>query len=157
MNQEEKSRIPAAFLAGLGVVLLALGGVFLLSRSSRPAAPVAAEQLPMGEAEQVYAKQIRFSGLQMSRAANFLNQEVTFVFGSVSNEGARAIREIEVTIEFRDVFNQVVLRDNRRVLGPRATPLGAGQRRDFQFGFEHVPADWNHQYPSIRVSGLLLD
>ncbi len=157
MIQEEKSGFPAAFLAGVGVVLLLLGGVFLLTRSTKPAASATEQHLPMTETEQAYARQIRFLDLKMSRAANFLNQEVTFVFGSVVNDGARAIREIEVTIEFRDPFNQVVLRDTRRVFGPRVAPLAAGQRREFQLGFEHLPTDWNRQYPSIRVTGLLLD
>lgn len=156
MIQEEKNRMPAVFLAGSAAVLLLVGGVILLTRNTRPAES-ATGRLPMGAAEQAYAKQIRFLDLKMSRAANFLNQEVTFVFGSVVNDGPRTILEIEVTVEFRDRFNQVILRDTRHPLGPRAAPLSPGQRRDFQFGFEHVPADWNHQYPSLHVTGLLLE
>lgn len=157
MIQEQKSRTPAPFIAGTVVVLLLLGGVVLLTRHIRPAESAGEQHLPMTATEQAYAKQIRFLDLKMSRAANFLNQEVTFVFGTVANDGARAVRDVEVTIEFRDLFNQVVLRDTRRVLGLRAAPLAPGQHHEFQFGFEHVPADWNRQYPSIRVTGLLLD
>jgi hypothetical protein len=157
MIQENRSVIPPMFLEGIGVVLVLLGGVFLLTRNPRAPRPAAEQHLPMTAAEQAYAQQIRFLDLQMSRVANFLNQEVTFVFGSVANDGPRDIREIEATIEFGDLFNQVVLRDTRRVLGPRAAPLAGGQRREFQFGFEHVPPGWNRQYPSIRVTGLLLD
>ncbi len=157
MTEESKSGIPMAFLAGLVVVGLLLGGVFLLTRGSRSGGPIVEKPLPMGAAEQAYASQIHFSELKMSRAANFLNQEVTFLFGSVSNDGPRALHEIEVTIEFHDLFNQVVLRDTRRVFGARSAPLAAGQRREFQFGFEHVPQGWNQQYPSIRVTGLLFE
>ncbi len=157
MTEESKSGIPAAFLAGVIVVGVLLAGVFLLTRSTRTGGPVAEKPLPMGAAEQAYAGQIHLSDLKMGRAANFLNQEVTFLFGSVSNDGARALHEIEVTIEFRDLFNQVVLRDTRRVFGPRSAPLASGRRREFQFGFEHVPQDWNRQFPSIRVSGLLFE
>lgn len=156
MTPEDKSRTPTAFLAGVAVILLLLGGVFLLTRGTRSGLP-APQRLPMGAAEQEYAKQIRFHGFQMSRATNFLNQEVTFVFGTVTNGGARKIAEIEVTVEFRDLFSQVVLRDTRRVLGRRSAPLPAGQSREFQFSFDHVPADWNRQYPSIRVIGLSLE
>jgi hypothetical protein len=157
MIQDEKSRIPGPFIAGIVVVLLLVSGFIVLTRHIRPAEPTAERLLPMAATEEAYAKQIRFLDVKMSRAANFLNQEVTFVFGSVANDGPRPVREIEVTVEFRDVFNQVVLRDTRRVLGPRAAPLAPGQRREFQFSFEHVPADWNRQYPSIRITGLLLD
>ncbi len=157
MLQEEKHSVPVAFFGGLAVVLLLLGGVFLLTRHAGPAQSTAEQRLPMTATEQAYAGQIRFLDLRMSRASNFLNQEVTFVFGWVANDGPRAVREIEATIEYRDLFNQVVLRDTRRVLGARAAPLAAGQRREFQFNFEHVPADWNRQYPSLRLTGLLLD
>ncbi len=157
MIQEDKSRTPAPFVAGIVVVGLLLGGVVLLTRHTRPAEPAVEEHLPITGPEQAYARQIRFFDLRMSRAANFLNQEVTFVFGIAANDGPRNVRDIEATIEFHDLFNQVILRDTRRVLGPRAAPLSPGQQREFQVGFEHVPAGWNHQYPSIRVTGLLLE
>ena len=157
MIQEDKSRTPAPFVAGIVVVGLLLGVVVLLMRHTRPTESAVEEHLPMTATEQAYARQIRFFDLRMSRAANFLNQEVTFVFGMAANDGSRTVRDIEATIEFHDLFNQVILRDTRRVLGPRTAPLGPGQHREFQFGFEHVPADWNHQYPSIRVTGLLLE
>lgn len=157
MIQEGKSRIPGAFLAGLVVVLLLLGGLLLLTRSTKTAGPAAEVRLPFTSTEQAYAGQIHFSDFKMTRAANFLNQEVTFLFGTVSNDGPRTIREIEVTLEFRDVFNQVVLRDTRRILGSRSATLAGGQRREFQFGFEHIPVDWNRQLPAMRVTGLLLE
>ena len=157
MIQEDKSRIPGAFLAGLVVVLLLLGGLLLLTRGTKVAGPAAEPPLRFTSTEQAYASHIHFSDFKMTRAANFLDQEVTFLFGTVSNDGPRTIREIEVTIEFRDVFNQVVLRDPRRILGPRSAPLAPGQRREFQIGFEHIPADWNRQLPSIRVTALLLE
>ena len=157
MTEETKSGIPMAFLAGLVVMGLLVGGVFLLTRGSKSSGPVVEKPLPLGAVEQTYANQIHFSDLKMSRAANFLNQEVTFLFGSVLNDGPRALHEIEVTIEFHDLFNQVVLRDTRRVFGARSAPLAPGRRREFQFGFEHVPQDWNQQYPSIRVTGLLFE
>ncbi len=157
MIQEDKSRVPAPFIAGIVVVGLLLSGVILLMRRTRPAESPAEQHLPMTPVEQAYAKQIHLFDLRMSRAANFLNQEVRFVFGMAANDGPRPVREIEVTIEFRDLFNQVVLRDTRRLLGFRAAPLAAGQRREFQVGFEHVPPGWNRQFPSIRVTGLLLE
>ena len=156
MLQEGKKGHYAPFLVGAVAVLVLLGGIFLLTRYTQSAQQVE-QRLPWGATEQAYATQIRFLEPKMSRAANFLNQEVTFIFGAVANDGPRAVREIGVTLEFRDVFSQVVLRDTRRVLGPRSTPLASGQRRDFQFNFEHVPADWSRQYPSVRITGLLLD
>ena len=154
---EERSRLPVAFLAGLVIVTLLIGGAVLLSRFSSPAGPDTVKPLPMGPFEQGYAPQIHFLEPKMSRAANFLNQEVTFMFGTIENGGKRRIRQIEITLEFHDPFNQVVLRDTQRLFPPNAPPLAPGQRRDFQIGYESISAQWNNVYPSIRVTGLDFD
>ena len=154
---EERSRLPVAFLAGLVIVALLVGGAVLLSRYSSPAGPETVKPLPMGPSEQAYAPQIHFLEPKMSRAANFLNQEVTFIFGTVENGGNRRIKQIEITLEFHDPFNQVVLRDTQRLFPPNAAPLAPGQQRDFQIGYESISAQWNNVYPSIRVTGLDLD
>jgi hypothetical protein len=111
----------------------------------------------MGPVEQAYAPQIQFLDLKVARAANFLNQEVTFVFGTTVNNGPRAIRQIEVTFEFHDVFNQVVLRDKERLFSPTAAPLAPNERRDFQLTYETMPAQWNQASPTIRITGLALE
>lgn len=157
MRGEEKSGFPLAFLAGAAIVLLLLGGVYLLTRPASSGGSQAPPRLPMGALEQAYAHNIRFLDLKMSRAANFLNQEITFLFGVVANDGDRSIRDMEVTVEFRDQLNQVVLRETHRPLVARAAPLPPGQRREFELTFEHVPIDWNRQYPTIRVKGLVLE
>ena len=153
----ERSRLPVAFGAGLVIVTLLIGAAVLLSRYSTPAGSEEFRPLPMGPSEQAYAPQIHFLEPKMSRAANFLNQEVTFVFGTLQNSGNRRIKQIEITLEFHDPFNQVVLRDKQRLFTKYDAPLAAGQQRDFQVGYEHVSAQWNNVYPTIRVTGLALD
>ena len=153
----ERSRLPVAFVIGLVIVALLVGAAVLFSRYSTPAGPEALKPLPMGAAEQAYASQIHFLEPKMSRAANFLNQEVTFIFGTMQNSGNRRIKQMEITLEFHDPFNQVVLRDKQRLFSQYDAPLGAGQQRDFQVGYEHISAQWNNVYPTIRVTGLDLD
>jgi hypothetical protein len=153
----ERSRLPVAFVAGLVIVTILIGAAVLLSRYSSPSGPEALKPLPMGPSEQAYAPQIHFLEPKMSRAANFLNQEVTFVFGTLQNGGNRRVQQIEITLEFHDPFNQVVLRDKQRLFTKYDAPLAPGQQRDFQVGYEHLPAQWNNVYPTIRVTGLDLD
>lgn len=155
-DESESSRLPLAMLAGLGVVLLVLGGFFLLTRGGPSSGPVAAPPLPFGDAERAYAQQIRFSNPQMSRAANLLNQEVTFIVGTLDNSGARTIRQMEVTVEFHDLINQVILRAAHRLL-PDGARVGPGQKQDFQMNFDHVPNDWDRRYPTLHITGLQLE
>lgn len=155
MADEYKSDFPVAFLIGAAIVGLLVAGLFFYTRNARPGGPLLA-QLPMGEQERSYAGEIRFADFQMGRAQNLLNQESTYIAGKVYNDGPRAVRDIEVSVEFHDVMNQVVLRDTRRVIGSYGVALPASSSQYFQFTFEHVPVDWNVQVPSIKVVGLLL-
>lgn len=154
MPTEERSRLPVAFLVGIVVVALLVAGAVLLSRYSTPASSEDNKPLPIGPAEQAYAAQIHFLEPKMSRAANFLNQEVTYVFCTVENGGNRKIQQIEITIEFHDPFTQVILRDKQRLFLPTAPPFLPGQQRDVQIPYEHIPPQWNNVFPSIVVSGL---
>jgi hypothetical protein len=155
--REDKSRLPMALAAGTGVVLLLLAGLILVTRSMHTHGPAAEAKLPFGAAEQAYAERIHFLNVQMARATNFLNQEFTYVAGTISNDGTRTVRALEITLEFHDPLDQVVLRETQRLIGASTRPLEGGQRRDFQVTLDHVPATWNQQYPSIRVSGLILE
>ncbi len=93
----------------------------------------------------------------MARSTNMIKQEFTYVTGTMSNDGDRTIRAMEVTVEFRDALNQIILRDSQFVIAPNSDPpLNAGLSREFQITLEHVPAEWNQEYPSLRVTGLVL-
>ena len=154
---EERSRLPVAFLAGIVIVTLLIGAAALFSRYAAPSANEEDKPLPVGPEEQAYASQIHLLEPKMSRAANFLNQEVTYIFGTVENGGNRKVKQIEITLEFHDPFNQVVLRDKQRLFLPTAPPMAPGQQRDFQVPYEHISAEWNNVYPTIRVTGLQLN
>jgi hypothetical protein len=156
IQREERSSFPIAFALGAAVVLFLVGGLILVDRFTRSKTPAGEVHLPFGAQEQAAAARIHFSDPQMARASNYLNQEVTYVGGVVSNDGVATIKDIEVTFEFHDQFDQVILRETRRLLAQNARPMGGGERRDFQVSFEYIPDQWTQQYPSVRVTGLLL-
>jgi hypothetical protein len=151
---EERSRLPVAFLIGIVIVALLVGAAVLYSRFGGPAESEVEKPLPTGPEELGYAPQIHFLEPKMSRAANFLNQEVTYVFCTVENAGNRKVQNIEITLEFHDPFKQVVLRDRQRLFLPTAPPFLPGQQRDVQIPYEHISAEWNNVFPTITVSGL---
>jgi hypothetical protein len=90
----------------------------------------------------------------MSRAENFLNQEVTTIAGEVVNGGAESLLGLELTVEFSDTLHQVILRESRSVVDP--PDLAPGARRAFEISFEHVPTSWNMEQPAIAVTALRL-
>jgi hypothetical protein len=157
MDQDAGRKFPAAFAAGAGVVLVFIVGIVFLTKSMQtPGGPKAVAKLPFGPVEQAYANRIHFGAGQMARSSNLLNQEFTYIAGTLSNDGDRPLRALDATFEFHDQFNQVILRQEERLIGTNAQPVGAGQHFDFQITLEYVPSTWSQQYPTIRVTGLTL-
>jgi hypothetical protein len=151
---EQRRRLWPLLVAGAAIVALLLVAVNWAAHRSASRSP-AIVLLPFGSAEQSYEANLRFENLRMSRFGNMLNQDITYVSGQVVNGGNRTIKDVQVTVEFRNVANKVVMRETLRLLGSRPAPIAVGDRRDFQLGFEQVPDDWNMQNPSVRVTGLL--
>jgi hypothetical protein len=110
-----------------------------------------------------YADSLPISGLQMSEATSFSGAKVTYIDGQIANSGSRTLTAITVQVGFHSDVGQYALRvalplslirtrqpyvDTEPV---SAAPIEPGQRRDFRLIFDTVPADWNLQYPEIRV------
>ena len=155
---EEKSRMPAALAAGAIVVLIFLGILLLVTgRAQHPSPSAAVVTLPFGPAEQAYSARIHFQNIHLLHANNFLNQEFTYVAGTLSNDGTQDILVLQVEVTFYDPFQQVILRDTEPLIGSASGPLPAGISTDFQITLDQaLPATWNHENPAIRVTGLKL-
>jgi hypothetical protein len=110
----------------------------------------------MSPAEREYAKKIEIGKITMSRAENFLHQEVTTLNGEVYNGGSEPVIGLGLTTEFSDDMNQIVLRETRGVLRAPNAVLAPGEQRGFEISFDHVPNAWNMQVPTVRVSYLKL-
>lgn len=153
---DEKRGFPVAFIVGLVVVSAVVLILLLTTHSSKPTKPAQQPKLPFSAEAQSYAPNIHFQNLQLSESSNMLNEKFTYLDGVVSNTGTRTIQAMEVLVEFHDPFNQVILRDTRRVISASNQPLGPGQQLAFSLTFGGLPAEWNQQYPTIRVTGLVL-
>jgi len=105
----------------------------------------------LSEEQKAYASSLELTNPRMSAAQNFLGNTVTYLDARVTNKGAKAVRRLDVQLEFVDVLNQVVLREVAHPVTDRTAPLKPGQSRAFQVTFEHMPADWNQTSPRMKV------
>src|SRR5258708_34292454 len=77
--------IAVATLLGL------LAAYLVMFRGPAPNPSVQQTRFPFGPVEQAYAPKLQFGNFEMSRAESFLNQEVTYLAGAVTNTVGRAI------------------------------------------------------------------
>jgi len=147
---------PVTLIIGGVVVLsmlLSLWFLFHIPLGGR-ATYQATVNLKMAPAELAYLKNIRIEKIALSRAENFIHQEVTILSGEVVNDGPEKIQLLSLTVEFADSMDQIALRETRTVLGAASAALSPGERRPFEISFDHVPASWNMQQPYVRASYL---
>jgi len=155
---KEEKRSPLTLIIG-GVVALSIGLTFwFLFRVplGAPGTYQARVDLKMTPAEQAYLKNIRTENIALSRAENFIHQEVTILTGEVVNDGPEKILYLTFTVEFADSMDQIALRETRVVVGSPSPALSPGERRPFEISFDHVPSSWNMQQPYVRASYVQL-
>lgn len=148
---ENKTRVFVALAAALLIVALAF---YFVRGTTQAPQPAAGTQTGLGPEERAYAANVGVDRLEISRAENFLHQEVTTISGEITNGGNRALAGVELTIEFYDVMNQIAQRETRSLFGPPGPPIPAGDHREFEVSFEHISTAWNMRAPTIKVSGL---
>jgi len=142
-------------LVALGAALLIGALAFYFVRGANQAPQPAAEtQTGPGPEERAYAANVGVDRLEISRAENFLHQEVTTISGEITNGGNRALAGVELTIEFYDQLNQIAQRETRSLFGPPGPPILAGDHREFEVSFEHISTAWNMRAPAIKVTAL---
>jgi hypothetical protein len=151
----------SALTIGMGIVvavaiLLSLWFLFEPLKNGDTASVKETIVLKMNPVEQDYAKKIEVEKIEMSRAENFLHQEVTTMAGELHNAGAEAVSSLSLTAEFSDDMNQIVLRETRKILSAPVGALAPGEKRAFEVSFDHIPESWNRQTPTVRVSHLQL-
>jgi NADH dehydrogenase/NADH:ubiquinone oxidoreductase subunit G len=98
--------------------------------------------------QKAYLASLSFADLRMSAAVNFLGSTVTYLDGTVTNQGTKPVRRLVVELNFVDPFNQVVLRETAHPLAGHS--LQPGEIQAFRVTFDHMPAEWNQGPPAVK-------
>lgn len=155
-QEKDSSRLIIA--VAVFAVMAIMGGAALLLRSR----PSSASGPPP------YAANLKLSDLKMSAAENFVGATVSYVDGIVTNSGDKIVTHIVVEVKFRDDMAQLAQREEMplkalKTNGPypeavdfSISPLAPGQSVPFRLTFESISAQWNHQYPEVRITDVAL-
>lgn len=110
-----------------------------------------------------YAANVKLTNVHMMTAENFIGSSVTYIEGTVTNAGDKILTGATVELTFKNSLKEVVQTEDLPVRVLRSSqpyrdfanlldlPLAPGQSREFRLSLEHISADWNQQYPDIRV------
>src|SRR5205807_3819240 len=83
----ERGQFSFALFVAAAAVVITLSAFYLWPGRQSPSRGTQEVHPPFGPAERSYAAKIQFEKLALSRAENFLNQEVTILSGETINAG----------------------------------------------------------------------
>jgi len=113
-----------------------------------------------------YLASVKLSDFKMSAAENFIGATVSYIDGSITNNGNKIVSHVVVEVVFQDEMGQVaqqeelplqVIRTNGAYPEPvdvSVSPLEPGQTQPFRLTFDHISSQWNRQYPQIRITDV---
>lgn len=113
-----------------------------------------------------YIASLKLSDFKMSAAENFIGATVSYVDGTVTNASDKTVTHVVVEVVFQDSMGQLAQREELplrvlRITGPyqeavelSVSPLAPGQKQRFRLTFDSISAQWNRQYPEIRVTDV---
>ncbi len=145
-------------LIGVVIVAVVVGVLFLFFRSDqkKPSEP------------SPYAANLKFSDLKASAAQNFAGATVSYIDGQITNTGNQTVIHAVVQVTFKDDMGQVAQKEELpihvlRTGGPydeavdlNMSPLLPGQTKPFRLTFEDISAQWNHAYPDMQVTQVVV-
>jgi hypothetical protein len=137
-------------MAAIVISALVGAGVYL----SQPV-PKAAETTASQEAK-AYLVNLGLSDVNMQASENLVNQKVVEVLGSISNNGPREVRSIDVWCLFYGVDGREVHRERLRIVGGVATPgtLKPTATKSFRMPFDALPDAWNQAMPKLVIAQI---
>jgi len=142
-------------IAGAFVLVIAAVITFLGSRSHKNDANASSPD--------PYAQKLAISDLALSQSSNMAGSQITYVDGTITNQGDRTVDGISVQTSFHNaaggppqvdlsLLNLIRTREPYVDIEPvSADPIRPGQSRSFRLIFDHASADWDQQNPDIHV------
>ena len=114
-----------------------------------------------------YIASVKLSDFKMSAAENFIGHTVSYIDGNVTNSSNKTVTHVVVEVTFKDEMGQVaqqepemplqVIRTNGAYLEPvdlSVSPLAPGVTQPFRLTFDSISAQWNRNYPEMRVTDV---
>ena len=155
VNQEpDSSRLTIAIAVGAVIVIAVVAALLLRSQPKGTSGPPP------------YAANLKLSDFKMSAAENFVGARITYIEGTVTNTGDKALTHAVVHVAFKNSLGEVAQADDvvlyiLKTGGPypdtvdlHLSPLSPGQSAPFRLTFDHISNDWDRAYPDLKVTDV---
>jgi uncharacterized protein DUF2393 len=113
-----------------------------------------------------YAAHMAIRNVQISQATNFAGDQLTYVDGTVANQGDRTVAAVNVQVFFANDDGEppqtklapvMLIRARQPYVDTEpvnAAPLKPGDSREFRLIFDDVSTLWNQQIPKVQIASV---
>lgn len=136
----------------LAAASLLLAGCFVAWLEFGPKPTV--QEAPLTDEARNYIRNLALSEVTMNAKLNYFSQKAVEIVGKIGNKGDRQLNVIEVTCVFRDLSNQILLRERVPIVSQRMGGLQPGETKPFRLPFDNVPDGWNQQMPQLVIAAI---
>ncbi len=143
-------RLLSLVASALGLALVAAAFAGCGGSPKQPAEPA-----PAPEAT-AYLQNVQVTPGRVEAAQNFLQHTVTTIHGTVTNNGSKSVRYLEISLTFSDIEGKPIQQKTAAAISRDAPPLKPGETRPFHVSFDEVPALWNQASPQIAPARVIL-
>jgi hypothetical protein len=141
--------IPLLVVAGLLVIILIAGGIYLArTPASSPVPPAASTEA------KAYLPNLALSDVSMKATENFMKQQVVEIEGKIANNGSQRVQSVDVYCLFSGVDGHEVHRERVPIVEAKGSPLKPGEIRNFRLPFDSLPDTWNQALPRMAIAQI---
>ena len=148
---KQKKEFPTGMAIALAVILSAGGGAAWYFSQPRDNANQAPVLTPEAKA---YVKNLKLSGVELKATDSAMAKSLIEIVGSITNNGDRKLKLVELNCVFYDPYNQVVLRERVAIVRPKNGGLAPTETKAFRMPFDNMPPSWNQAMPQLVIAQI---
>ena len=152
----EKKEFPWPIAIGAAIVIVVIGIVAVVTYRPAPQPGAKRKAAP-------YAAKLELRDIKMATANNYVGGSVTYLEGTIVNNGDKTVAGVTIEATFVNGMDQVVQQEYLPVMVTQErpgysdnvdlsrAPLAPGKSAPVRITLEHVSNDWNGAYPAVRI------
>jgi hypothetical protein len=165
-SEPQKTFHPLTLGIALGVLVLALGGIFVYVRHQKQAPAHTGTTVvtvpgllgPGNTNFDYYKQKVQIENVRATLGISFNKARIAIISGIIVNDGDRKLEAVELHITLYDVWGKVSKERTAFALRPGAgysgKPMEPLEKRPFTIGVESVEYYWNPKQITYEMTGL---
>jgi hypothetical protein len=165
-SETEKPFRPATLFIALGVIAVALIGIYFFVRYQKSAQPqvgggpiIVPGLLRPGDPNfEYYKSRVHIENVKATLGISFSGARIAMISGIIDNDGDRELEALEIHIKLFDAFGKPSKEKTGFALRPGAgyssQPMQPLEKRTFTIGIESVEQYWDPKQVEYEITGL---